>query len=70
MPTSRQSSSSSTSTPRRAKLQRGSIPLTEWEKEREWIPLWLAGPVVALMLIFGLIGCAIGLAELYAWIVR
>ena len=67
MPTSRQA-------PQQAKYQRGSIPLTEWEKgvgrEREWLPLWLAGPVVAIVAMLGLIGCAIGLAELYAWIVK
>lgn len=41
--------------PQRAKRQRGSVPPTEWDKEREWVPLWLAGPIVALASIGGLI---------------
>ena len=37
-----------------AKRQRGSMAPTEWEKEREWVPLWLAGPLLALFTVFGL----------------
>ncbi len=33
--------------------------------EREWFPLWLAGPVVALVAMLGLIGIAMLLAEVY-----
>ena len=33
--------------------------------EREWFPLWLAGPVVALVAMLGLIGAVMLLAELY-----
>ena len=33
--------------------------------EREWFPLWLAGPVVALVAMQGLIGIAMLLAEGY-----
>ena len=36
--------------------------------EREWVPLWLAGPLVALVAIAGLIGVVMMLAELYAWL--
>lgn len=33
--------------------------------EREWIPLWLAGPVVALVTMLGLIGLVMLVAEVY-----
>ena len=33
--------------------------------ERDWVPVWLAGPVVALVAMLGLIGGAMLLAELY-----
>ena len=35
------------------------------EREREWFPLWLAGPVVALVAMLGLIGAVMLLAKLY-----
>jgi len=33
--------------------------------EREWLPLWLAGPVVSLVAILGLIGLLMLAAEMY-----
>ena len=53
--------------PGRAKLQRGSIPPTDFDKEREWWGLWIGGPLLALVAIAGLVALVIGLAELAAW---
>jgi len=39
--------------PERARLQRLQ---TLQHEEREWMPLWLAGPFLALTVIFGAIG--------------
>ena len=30
------------------------MPATEWDKEREWVPLWLAGPVLGLLSVLGM----------------
>jgi len=42
--------------PRGAKAQRDSLPPTEFDKEREWLPLWLMGPVLAVSTVVALIG--------------
>ena len=57
----------SASDPKRARQQRLIDPLLH---EREWIPLWLAGPLVALVAMLGLIGCVIGVTELMTWMAR
>lgn len=51
--------------PQQAKLQRGSMPPTDWDKEREWVPLWLAGPVLALVGMAGLLAIVWMLAEVW-----
>jgi len=42
--------------PQGAKLQRDSLPPTEFDKEREWLPLWAMGPVLAVGTVLALIG--------------
>ena len=59
MPTSRQD-------PARAEAQRRLHP--PQEDAKEWLPLWLAGPVVALVAILGLIGLCMMAAEAYTWL--
>lgn len=53
-----------------AKRQRGSMPPTEMDKEREWLPLWLAGPIVALVAMVGLITVIAGVVMLGEWVTR
>ena len=66
-PTSRQD-------PERAQRQRealrGSMPPSEWDKEREWLPLWLMGPVLALVATVGLIGLIALAFTLGEWVTR
>ena len=57
----------SASDPKRARQQRLIDPSLH---ERELIPLWLAGPLVALVAMVGLIGLVIGAAELVTWMAR
>ena len=59
MPTSR-------AKPDQARQQRLKNP--PLEQEREWIPLWLAGPVVALVAMLGLLGLVLMAVEAYAWL--
>ena len=47
MPTSAQD-------PALAKRQRDSLRATETLEEREWVPLWLAGPLLGLLGVFGM----------------
>jgi len=64
MPTSRQDFA-------RAKRQR--LQAQEHDpflNEREWIPLWAAGPVLALVAILGLTGLLMLAAELYERFLR
>ena len=35
--------------------ERGSLPATEWDKEREWVPLWLSALVLAPLLALGMV---------------
>ena len=37
-----------------AKRQRDSLRATETLEEREWVPLWLAGPLLGLLGVFGM----------------
>lgn len=39
-----------------AKRQRDSLPPTDWDKDSEWLPLWLMGPVLAVSTVVALIG--------------
>lgn len=39
--------------PRDRKQKREAFVPTEWDKEREWVPLWLAGPLCALLGVLG-----------------
>ncbi len=60
-------------TPDRAKVKRQRLQAQEHDpfmSEREWIPLWLAGPLLALGAVVGLIGICALAAELYLRLVR
>lgn len=38
------------------KQRRDVLEQSEWDKEREWVPLWLAGPVLAVLWVVGCTG--------------
>lgn len=50
--------------PQLAKQQRDVLAAAEGLKEREWLPLWLAGPILALMCTVGLIALVMMVAEI------
>jgi len=50
------------------KRYRGSMEPTDFDKEKEWIPLWLAGPVLAIGAVLGAIAIIAGLAASYDWL--
>ncbi len=37
------------------KHKRGSVAPSEWDKEREWVPLWLSALVLAPLLALGMV---------------
>ena len=46
------------------------MPPTDFDKESEWIPLWLAGPVLAVGAVLGAIAIIAGLAASYDWLLQ
>lgn len=56
-------SPTSAADPQRAKHQRRLHP--PQEDPKEWLPLWAAGPVLALLVMGGLIALVMVIAEVY-----